>query len=467
MTADAARTIAGEPPAPGIGSDSLTARLVPLLMRPVSAADRRKAALHVLDFVGCAAIGATTAAGRALRAHAVGAGEGPSRVILGPAVPAAAAAFANGGFGNVLEMDDIHRTSILHPGPVVVPAALAVAEARGADGAGFLDAVVAGYEAMARVGRSVGPGHYRLWHNTGTCGPFGAAAAVGRLLGLSADAMVWALGNAGTQASGPWQTRREPQMAKQLHTARAAHAGLVAAELAACGFTGPAFILEGPEAFYAATCPDPDPAAVLVGPEDPWLVHETSFKPWPACRHAHPAIDAALALREAGVHAEDVAAIRVETYADAIRFCDRPEPATTVDAKFSLQHAVAAVLAHGPPPLEAFEAAGRADPAIVALRRRASAVESARFTDAYPARYGAAVVVETRDGAERRAEAPDALGDPDNPLPPEGVEAKARTLMGAAGAPEEAADAVIAACRDLAAAPDLARLSAALAALGR
>ncbi|MEE3099417.1 MAG: MmgE/PrpD family protein, partial [Pseudomonadota bacterium] len=331
------------------------------------------------------------------------AGVGMGATGLSPA----AAALVNGGLGTVLEMDDVHRTSLLHPGPVAIPAALATAQARGAGAEAFLDALVIGYEAMIRIGASVGPGHYQRWHNTSTCGPFGAAAASGALLGLSEDAMVWALGNAGAQAAGPWRCRHEPVMTKQLHTARAAMSGLQAAELAALGFTGPEEMLEGIQGFYAAFCPDPDPAAVTADLDGPWKVWDVSFKPWPACRHAHPTIDAALILRGRGATPDAIRAIRVESYAEAINFCDRAAPQTVIQAKFSLQHAVAACLAEGPPPLALFEMPAVARPDLTRLRCLTTVTETPGFTAAFPARYGAAVEVDLASGETLRAEAPD------------------------------------------------------------
>jgi len=156
-----------------------------------------------------------------------------------------------------------------------------------------LDAIVIGYEATIRIGRAVGTGHYAFWHNTATCGPFGAAAAACHL--LEGSDLRSALGLAGTQAAGLWQTRHEPDsMAKQLHAGHAAHAGVLAAILSKQGFQGPRSILEGEQGFFAAMCPGADPEDVLVNPDSEWLLHETSLKPYPACRHAHPAIDAAL-----------------------------------------------------------------------------------------------------------------------------------------------------------------------------
>jgi len=137
---------------------------------------------------------------------------------------------ALGRVSNVLEMDDVDRQAVLHAGPTVIPAALAMAEHIGASEKDFLDAIVIGYEATIRIGRAVGAGHYAFWHNTATCGPFGAAAAACYLL-------------KGSQAAGLWQTRHEPDsMAKQLHAGHAAHAGVLAAILSKQGFHGPCTI---------------------------------------------------------------------------------------------------------------------------------------------------------------------------------------------------------------------------------
>src|SRR5687768_8252824 len=190
-------------------SAGLTRRLARLLRRPITEADRHRAALHVLDWVGCAAAGAKTPPGLAMISYGRSLPSGPCRSVGGLLLTSRDAALVNGSVGNVLEMDDFYRTALVHPGPVVVPAALAVAQEIGATGDAVLDAVVRGFEAMIRIGRSVGPTHYKHFHNTATCGVFGSAAAAGSLLGLDERQMVDALGNAGTQASGLWQCRLE------------------------------------------------------------------------------------------------------------------------------------------------------------------------------------------------------------------------------------------------------------------
>src|SRR5262249_6843189 len=159
--------------------------------------------------------------------------------------------------------------------------------------------------------------HYFHWHNTSTCGVFGAAAAAGWLLRFDQERMVWALGNAGTQASGLWQFIQDGTMSKHLHAGRAASNGVLAAELADCGFTWARRILEGSQGFWAATAPDGDREAVTRGlGSDPWKLPGVSIKPYPSCRHTHAAVDAALALHKqlGQLRPEQVARLEIEGY---------------------------------------------------------------------------------------------------------------------------------------------------------
>ena len=408
---------------------TLSQQLAARVSRPVNADDRARARILLLDWTACAVSGRAEPAGRKV-ALAFADSNGPCTRIGGAPASPSLAALHNGCLGNVLEMDDVDRQAVLHAAPTVVPAALAMAEFEGADMDALLDAIVVGYEATIRVGRAVGPGHYALFHNTATCGVFGAAAAACAL--LAGSDLVSAFGLAGTQSAGLWQTRHEPDSdAKQLHAGHAAQVGVQSAMLSAQGFQGPREIFEGPQGFFAALCPGANPRDMLFE-ADRWLLHETSLKPYPACRHAHPAIDAALMARD------DSGPVVVETYADALTFCDRPDPEPEREAKFSLQHCVAWVLMHGEPPgLEDFGA-----DALEATRNgraRVSVREGDEFTDGYPAHYGAAVTV----GGERRS-VQDALGDPERPMSDAQVRAKAEMLLAHGGV--EDADAVVAAC---------------------
>lgn len=421
---------------------SVTERLESLLQRTIDRRDRECAALHLVDWLGCALAGRQTATGRVLS----GAGLDELGSTGGSTHAAAGLAFALGGLGSILEMDDVDRQGLLHPGPVVFSAALAAAGE--ASGTAFLDAAIRGYEAMVRLGRAVGPGHYAFFHNTATCGPLGAAVAAGHVAGLGREALVWAMGNATSATGGLWQCRHEQVMTKPMHCSEAARRGVTAALLARDGLTGPRFILEGPQGMFKAMCPGADPDAVLDGGDAAWMIHDTSFKPWPACRHAHAAIDAALAFGGA-VAPHDIEAIEIETYADAVTFCDRPEPRTENEAKFSLQHSVAVALVDGPPAMEAFAPDALARPEIAALRLRATVAASERYSHAYPRHFGCGVTLVTRDGKRHVRAVADALGDSENPMSRDMILAKYRKLADHAGTDAAAAGRLIDAAFDL------------------
>lgn len=393
-------------PMSGAG-DTISERLAGILAREVGPAARERAALHLLDWMGCVLGALREETGRrlvALGGHPFAAA-GTGDVAL------------SGGFGSLLEMDDVHRAALLHPGPVVCAVVAAV------PGDDPLAALVRGYEAMVRLGAAVGPGHYAFFHNSSSCGGMGAAVAAAGLLGLPEAGTVSAMGHAMSMAGGLWQCRHEPVATKHLHVAEAARRGVAAARYAWAGLAGPRTILEGVQGFFAAVARDGDVGAVVAEPAAPWKVHEVSFKPWPACRHAHPAIDAALALR--GRVEGAVCAVTVETYGDAVKFCDRAEPRTTGEARFSLQHAVAVVLQDGAPGLAAFEAG--ALPAYADLRGQVRVVTDAALSAAYPAHFGARVTVETDRGAWTETVA-DAWGDAENPMAAGDVVAKFRKL---------------------------------------
>jgi 2-methylcitrate dehydratase PrpD len=430
---------------------TVSERIVAFAQRGIVDETRRKASLHLVDWMGCAIAGRKTEAGTVFRAQEP-LGRHPSPTAL---------AFALGSLGSILEMDDVHRRALLHPGPVVMAAALAVAP----EGAGrrFLDAAILGYEAMIRLGRSVGAGHYAFFHNTGTCGGIGSAMAAAHMLHLDDERRVWALGNAMTLAGGLWQCRNEPVLTKPLHVADAARRGVQAAVLAGRGLTGPRRIFEGSQGFFPAMARDGDAEAVFAdaGSDADWLIGETSFKPWPACRHSHAVIDAALALRPA-IAGRQIRSIRVESYADAILFCDRPAPVTSGEAKFSLQHACAVVFAKGLPEIDDFDPAVLDRPDYAGLRARTTVSASEQFTRAYPAHFGASVSVMLADGERLDATIPDALGDTENPMDEDAVLDKFHTLAGWAGLDRATRDALLAHARGLADGGCPARLRAAL-----
>lgn len=385
-------------------SEPLLMQLVRTLARPIGESDRQRARLHLLDWLACVAGARKSEVAEALRGRHALDGMTRSRWL-----------------GNVLEMDDIHRTALLHPGPVIWPIALDEAIDEETDLSAALDGAIKGYEAMIAVGATFDAHHYSLYHPTATAGVFGAAAAAAAISGLSADETLWALGNAGSVSGGLWQMRHEDVMTKQWHAATAAGNGSFASFMAGTGVTGPASILEGAQGLYAATCRHPKPMTF----PDQWRIHEVSFKPWAACRHAHPVIDCALELRGAGKLA---APFLVETYADALTFCDRPDPRTETEAKFSLQHAVA-VIADGRN-AEPADFTPEAIAALAGLRAQVRVAEVPEITERYPAHFGARV-----NGLELI----DTRGDPERPVGEAEIVAKMHTLAAWGGLPAEEA----------------------------
>ncbi|MCX5909376.1 MAG: MmgE/PrpD family protein, partial [Deltaproteobacteria bacterium] len=206
------------------------------------------------------------------------------------------AALLNGFDAHIVEYDDTHRNSLYHPGAPTIPAALAAAQTVKASGMKLIEGLVAGYDVGIRLAESINPAHYTFWHTTGTVRCFAAAAAAGKIMGLSPEQLVWALGNAGTQAAGLWEFQADGSLTKPLHPGKAAMAGVLAALLAKEGFTGPSTILEGKQGFLKATTSHFDLSRLAPKREDPPRILEVTFKNYPSCGHTHTPIDAALEL---------------------------------------------------------------------------------------------------------------------------------------------------------------------------
>lgn len=430
------------PSAPGLEEvGSLTRRLTRYVRaRPVADRDRVEAERFVRDWLGSYVAGGAAREGRILEAYGGRARDLEGRVFLAAAR------------SHVTETDDLHRTSVTHPGCVVVPVALLLGREIGASGHAVLAAVLAGYEVMIRVGEALGPAHYRIFHNTATAGPFGAAAAAASLLQLDEDAWVHALGSAGTQAAGLWQFNEEGAMSKPLHAGHAAAAGLRATLLAAEGLTGAEQVLEGEKGLFRALCPDARLHAVCADAPG-WKLPETSMKPYPCCRHVHPAIDAALEVRAtlggASLGAGALERVSVESYPAALDVTDRPDPRTPHEARFSLQYAVAYTLMRGAPGLDAFDARALEDEEVRSTLGRVTVGVGAELEQAYPERWGARVEVRSDTGHTNQAEVVAATGDPDRPLDDGTLDAKVEGLFAWGGLDRRHGAELLEACRTL------------------
>jgi len=279
------------------------------------------------------------------------------------------AVLINGAMGHALDFDDVIMP-MGHPTVPVAPVVLALAEQRGASGADALVAFIAGVETECRIARLLGPSHYaRGWHTTATTGTFGAMVAASRLLGVEGEALTHAFGLAGTQAAGLKSCFGT--MSKPLHPGKAAQNGLLAARLAARGFTSDADILGSAQGFVATQSTTADPAAALETRAAPWVV-EALFKYHAACYLTHDSIEAANALRiETGVKPQSIEQVRVRVPAGHLGVCNIQAPRTGLECKFSLRMTTALALSGEDTFEEAlFSDATALRPDLVALRER-------------------------------------------------------------------------------------------------
>src|SRR5262249_13919445 len=271
---------------------------------------RRTACRHVLDALGCG-LGALRLgeAEPALRV-AAGLGGSPQATLIGSGrMDAPNAALGNGALMHALDFDDTpHADSLIQMTVAVLPASLAAAEEQGASGAELLTALVAGFEVVTRLGAAIKHAfHARGFHATSVCGTFASALAAARLYGLSEDAAVQALGIAGSFAAGSLEFLADGSSTKQLHPGWAAHAGLVAARLAAAGASGPETVLEGESGLYRAYAGQAvQPEMLVRGLGETWETARTTIKPYPAFQLSNEYLDA---LHEAAVPDADDAGV--------------------------------------------------------------------------------------------------------------------------------------------------------------
>jgi len=344
------------------------------------------------------------------------------------------AAMANAAASHMAEQDDVHNGSVFHPATVVCPAALSVAQALGASGEQLLTAVVVGYEVGIRVGEFLGRSHYKVFHTTGTAGTLAAAAAAGNLLGLDAHQMQHAFGSAGTQSAGLWEFLRTAADSKQLHTAHAAGAGLMAAWLAKDGFTGAEQIFEGPQGMAAGMSSEADPAKLTDGLGVRWATAETSFKYHACCRHTHPAADALLQVMQANhLSPTDVAHVVTHVHQGALDVLGPVrKPSTVHQSKFSMGTTLALAARFGHAGLAEFDQ-HFLDQETQSLRDRVEMVLDAEVDAAYPQRWIGKVTLSTTDGRVLHGRVDEPKGDPGNTLSREEITAKALRLAAFSG----------------------------------
>ena len=386
---------------------------------------RREAARTLVNWVGGCVGGASHEALGAIW-RAVGPFSGaPEATVLGSArrTDPLTAALLNGASGAVLDFDDTHLRTVIHPASPIAPAVLALSQHMPVTGAAFLHAMVIGIEIACKIGNGISPDHYRHgWHITGTCGVIGAAAACAKLLGLDSQKTRWALSAAATQAAG----LREMfgGMARILHAGRAAQNGLSAALLAREGLVSSDAGIEAEAGFAKVLSRRHDWDQMTDGLGERWETLENTYKPFATGIVAHPAIDGCIRLRRAHDFSPgEIARVGIAVNPIALMLTDNPVPTTALEARLSIQHVCATGLVH--------DAAGVADlteemighPETVSLR----GLVEARPDDGLE-RDQARVRIESHDGRVFETFVEHAYGSLENPMTDADLDAKVHTL---------------------------------------
>jgi 2-methylcitrate dehydratase PrpD len=435
-------------------TEALAAFLVASRWEDIPAPVRHEGMRSLLNFVGGALGGCRDeAVGLAARVLAPYFGQSQASVIGRAERPDALnAAFLNAVSANVLEYDDTHLATVIHPAAPVVPGLLALAERRQVSGAALMHALILGVEAECRIGLGIMPTHYRRgWHITATCGIFGAAAAAGKLLGLDKRHMAWALGHAATQSAGLVESLGS--MSKSIGVGNAARNGLVAALFAEAGFTAAEQAIEGRYGFAPVTSDSVNLAVITDRLGESWEILANAYKPYPCGVVLFPVIDACLVLRAHHMPApQRIAGIVVRGHPLLRERADRPAVETGREAKVSIQHSVAVALLEGAAGLAQFEDARVADPAVQGLRAKVAVEED----DSVPVE-SALVTLTLDDGSSFTEHVRHGRGTPGRRMSEGELDAKVRELA-AFGAPQIDAPRLVAALRTIESEPDVARI---------
>lgn len=419
--------------------------------------------LRLLDFLGVVLVGARTPMGAAVGTVARSLGRADESRLIGRAepMPASAAALANGALAQALEFDDTHNETIIHVSSPVAAAALAVAEAQGSSGRELLCTLAGASEITCRIGLAApGQFHARGFHSTGVMGAFGAAFAAARALGLAEEKMTHAAGIVGSQASGILECWADGTWAKFLHPGWSAHAGVIAAQLAGAGFTGPSRVLEGRFGFFRSHLHglDFDFGRTVDGLGADWESRNISFKPFPSAHVLHSFVDAILHLYEhEGLRADAVESIVCPIAAYMVPIVCEPEaeklrPRTPEHARVSLPYTIAEALRYGRLDAESYKESGIRDPALLELAGKIRY----RIDETAPGReqYKGWVVVRTTDGRRLERVEPFNRGSRQRPMDAADIIRKFRS--NARGMLSDgAADQVVARVMDLESLPNL------------
>lgn len=380
-----------------------------------------------LDFVGVAARGALSESSVPMQAFVKEWGHDPEGAsVIGTDWRAAPqyAALANGTSSHSLELDDVVNEASLHPAVAVFSAAFSASLIADARSQAFFEGVVLGYEVMIRLGKALNPSaHYAQgFHPTGTCGTMGAAIAAAKILQLSEQQMGNALGIAGSQAAGSMEFLSDGTWTKRMHPGWAAHNGVIAALLAAQGYTGPASIIEGRSGFLHMYSPASDPNKVLAGWGNPLEIMKTSIKPHSCCRYIQAPVDGILKIiKEHQLTADEVDKVTLGILKTAFPIIVEPRelkyaPRSVVDAQFSMPFGAAVAILYGKATLDEYVQHEVKSPRVKELMARVECVENPELDKVFPRRWPATAAIRTKGGQVYSAVVDYPKGDPENAL---------------------------------------------------
>lgn len=422
-------------------SDRLASFCIAELPSRISEPVRSSFQRVLLDYCGVALAGSTVTPNAVMRRAllpTLGGSPALKASVVGDCVEtwAPVAALLNGASAHSIELDDLSVGASMHPGAIVFPAAIAMAEATDCDGQTFMRATVAGYEAAVRVGLWITPSALfeRGYHPTGVVGIYGAAAAAALVLGLSAQQLSRAFGIASDLASGLMDFGISGSWSKRIHTGWPAHGGCIAALLARDGFVGSESIFESRAGvIFAATGSTEPRAAAVPATGEPLAIEATAFKRHACCRFGHTALDILLDLKaEHQLDPGDVDEIVIGMFRDGMFLAEPPDlkrrPQTMVDAQFSLHYAAATAFVHGRASLPEFVEGRLSDPEVLALARRIRVEHRPELEKLFPACYPSDVELRTKTGTVIRASRTTTIGDASTPLNDKQLESKFATL---------------------------------------
>jgi len=331
------------------------------------------------------------------------------------------ASLINGISSHVFEYDDTLPKNYIHPSPPVASALFAYASANRVSGTDFIHAFLLGFETEARIGNAIYPAHYEAgWHITATAGVFGAAAAIGKLLGISEQQMIWALGIAATQASG--LRENFGYMAKSFHAGHAAKNGYASAILAQSDFTAGPHGIEGPRGFAAVTTAKYDLSKITNGLGKEFQIRDNAYKPYPCGLVVHPTIDGCIELyREHHPAPADIKSVRVRVAPLVLDLCNKKDITRGLEGKYSIYHSTALGLVRGKAGLQEYTDAAVNDPAVKQVRERVVAISDETITEDQ-----SHIEVELSDGRKLVKFVEESIGNLRRPLTDKQLEDKLR-----------------------------------------